>query len=309
MSLQTNRRVSVVIPTYNRARFVGEAIDSVLNQTAPPAEVIVVDDGSTDDTEAVMERYRGRAQYVRKANGGVSSARNAGIAASTGDWIAFLDSDDLWRPTKLEVQLRELDAHPTAIAHFTNALIDRDFVAKDELFTLRGAAGIFRDAQSVMLERPLLVNLRYNIARNQTALIRRDKLLHAGSYDESYPVFEDTALMHLVALEGPWVLCNEPLADEIRRQETVVALGEQGRRSSHVSFELLMRCLNRLLDDPRLQPDERALARRKLAQYALIAASFRRVRGDRREARAAVATAWRSRPSAQAVVSYLRSFL
>ena len=126
--------LAIVIPALNEARTIGRVIEMARNH----GTVFVVDDGSTDDTEVAMEQYRDRVNYIKKANGGVSNARNVGISASTGDWVAFLDSDDLWRPTKLEVQIRDLQRHPTAIAHFTNALIDRDFIAKDELFTLRG---------------------------------------------------------------------------------------------------------------------------------------------------------------------------
>ena len=98
----TTFRASVVIPAYNYGRYLADAVDSVLSQTVPPHEVIVVDDGSTDDTPAVAARYTGRIQYLRRANAGVSAARNAGIAAATGDWLALLDADDAWEPTFLE---------------------------------------------------------------------------------------------------------------------------------------------------------------------------------------------------------------
>lgn len=96
---------SVVIPTFNRWPLVGDAIDSVLAQTFESFELIVVDDGSTDDTPRfIEERYGGRARVIRQENRGVSAARNAGIAAAKAGWIAFLDSDDLWTPAKLERQ-------------------------------------------------------------------------------------------------------------------------------------------------------------------------------------------------------------
>lgn len=95
-------RVSVIIPTYNYGRFLAESIDSVLAQTLPAHEVIVVDDGSTDDTPAVAARFGGRIVYHRQANRGVSAARNLGIDRATGDWLAFLDADDMWEPVKLE---------------------------------------------------------------------------------------------------------------------------------------------------------------------------------------------------------------
>ncbi len=96
-------RVSVIIPTYNSSEWVEEAVSSVLAQTYPATEVIVVDDGSTDDTPGRMARFSNSVQYIRKENGGVSTARNLGIVESTGDLIAFLDADDVWHPRKLEL--------------------------------------------------------------------------------------------------------------------------------------------------------------------------------------------------------------
>jgi glycosyltransferase involved in cell wall biosynthesis len=104
--------VSVVIPTYNYARYVGAAVDSALAQTLPPAEVFVVDDGSTDDTDRVLERHQGRVRVLRQRNQGVATARNAGAGAATGDLLAFLDADDVWLPRKLESQVRRLAAEP-----------------------------------------------------------------------------------------------------------------------------------------------------------------------------------------------------
>ncbi len=106
-------RVSVVIPAYRSAATIGRAIDSVLAQTHPATEIIVVDDGSPDDQAALVERtYGGRVTLVRKPNGGAASARNAGIDRATGDYIAFLDADDYWEAGKLALQLAQFDQHP-----------------------------------------------------------------------------------------------------------------------------------------------------------------------------------------------------
>jgi len=106
------RTISVIIPTWNRAREVVRAIDSALAQTAAPLEVIVVDDGSTDETAQVLAQYGDRIRAVRQENQGVAAARNAGIAASRGELLAFLDSDDAWLPHKLELQLARIVADP-----------------------------------------------------------------------------------------------------------------------------------------------------------------------------------------------------
>jgi glycosyltransferase involved in cell wall biosynthesis len=113
-------RVSVVIPTYNRADLLGEAIESVLAQHQPPHEVIIVDDGSTDETQEVTRRYRSL-RVLRQDNAGVAAARNAGTSIATGDWIGFLDSDDKWLPTFLRSCLETLDAHPDSDLVYTRA--------------------------------------------------------------------------------------------------------------------------------------------------------------------------------------------
>lgn len=106
------KTISVVIPTYNYGRFIREAIDSALSQTYPPLEVIVVDDGSTDDTPQVLASYGDRIRAIRQENQGVGAARNAGIAAARGEYIAFLDSDDILKPTKLERDVARFEANP-----------------------------------------------------------------------------------------------------------------------------------------------------------------------------------------------------
>lgn len=114
-------KVSVVIPTFNCAAFIGEAIDSVLAQTRVPDEIIIVNDGSSDGTSAVVRRYSDpRIQYVEQNNRGISAARNRGMAHATGEFLAFLDADDRWRPTMLEKQLAILEAEPEVVCSFAN---------------------------------------------------------------------------------------------------------------------------------------------------------------------------------------------
>jgi len=106
--------ISVVIPTYNSAAVLSDAIDSVLAQTHPPDELIVIDDGGDDDTESICRRYRGAIRYVRQDNAGASAARNHGAAIARCRWLAFLDADDLWAPDKLARQRAALAQNPEA---------------------------------------------------------------------------------------------------------------------------------------------------------------------------------------------------
>ncbi|MBX3012079.1 MAG: glycosyltransferase [Caldilineaceae bacterium] len=117
--------VSVIIPTYNRADLIQKTLDSVLAQTYPQIELIVVDDGSTDNTEQVVGEYdNGSVQYIRKANGGEASARNWGIRAAKGKYIACLDSDDLWQPLKLAHQVAALEQSQAAWVYCDAELFD-----------------------------------------------------------------------------------------------------------------------------------------------------------------------------------------
>lgn len=104
--------VSIIIPTYNSAKYVTDAVDSVLDQSFSDLEVLVIDDGSTDDTESVMGRYTASVRYIRQQNRGVAAARNRGITESRGRYVAFLDADDTWLPDKLERQIAALTTHP-----------------------------------------------------------------------------------------------------------------------------------------------------------------------------------------------------
>lgn len=127
-------RVSVLIPTYNCARFLPEALDSVFAQTYGDYEVIVVDDGSEDHTPDIVARYP-QVRYIPIPHKGVSAARNAAISAAQGEWIAFLDADDLWAADKLEKQLRYLSDHPDCRLVFTR--VKNFFDGLPEEMTLR----------------------------------------------------------------------------------------------------------------------------------------------------------------------------
>ncbi len=110
--MSTSPFVSVIIPAYNSERFIRETLDSVLRQTYKRLEIIVVDDGSTDNTAGCVEGYHSSVRFFRQENAGVGSARSAGFRAASGDYIAFLDHDDIWLPEKLEIQLSLAARHP-----------------------------------------------------------------------------------------------------------------------------------------------------------------------------------------------------
>lgn len=131
-------KISVVIPTYNAAQYVGEAIESVLNQTFKDYEIVVVDDGSTDNTEELLQKYVDRIRYIKQKNGGEGAARNRGIREAHGEWVAFLDADDLWLPHKLKVQMEFVEQHPDVdFIYGDTSVFDSNRVLSKSVFSER----------------------------------------------------------------------------------------------------------------------------------------------------------------------------
>lgn len=284
-------KISVVIPSYNRADYVADAIQSVLAQEGVTLEVIVVDDGSSDDTDRVVQGFGDPVRYIRQENAGASAARNTGIRASTSPLVAFLDSDDLWLPGKLAQQAAELHA-AEAVAHLTDVTIERPFADGVSLMELRGMTHLFDADKPLVLPRPLATNVQYNFARTQSILVRRDALDAAGHYDTRYRFFEDTDLMNRIALQGTWAISRKSFVREIRRDEAIEGLGEESRRKPHIGQTALVEQMQTLLTDPRLTEEERAVTRRYLGRYAYAAGKSLLRAGDTAQARSMLKTGW-----------------
>src|SRR5262245_58858321 len=121
-----NMNISVIIPCYNGSSYIGSTLESALGQTRPPLEVIVIDDGSTDDSAAIAGSFGPCVRVIRQANQGESTARNVGIAQASGDYLVFLDADDLLDRSALEVQSRAVFGRPGAVALMGVAYFDQD---------------------------------------------------------------------------------------------------------------------------------------------------------------------------------------
>lgn len=183
--------VSVIIPTYNRAKLVCEAIGSVLGQTFADFEVIVVDDGSIDDTEKVVRGFLDpRIIYVRQENKGRSHARNYALNLARGRYIAFLDSDDLYLPEKLAIQVDYLDGHPHVGMVYTSAYcIDRFGNAMSEDYIACVSGWIYR---MIAFFVPVTITL-------PTVMARRELFDAVGGFDEHMHRFEDTDMWRRIS--------------------------------------------------------------------------------------------------------------
>ncbi|HEV3483139.1 MAG TPA: glycosyltransferase [Candidatus Acidoferrales bacterium] len=207
--MNRNPLVSAIIPTYNRAHIVCEAVDSILAQTYPHIEVIVVDDGSKDDTLARLQRYGDRIRVVTQANAGPAAARNRGIAAARGDLIAFLDSDDIWLPTKIERQVALMQragaSVPCCLCNIMMKWNSGDRTSFD-IAWLRPSAeeGLWLNVDEVLVTRFVLFN--------QGIMIRREVLDKIGGFDESIRYLEDYEFPLRLSLEGSWAFIKTPLA-------------------------------------------------------------------------------------------------
>jgi len=183
--LEHKYRISVVIPNYNYAQYIGEALDSVLRQSFPPHEIIVVDDGSTDNSVNVVNTYGDRVRLIEQQNQHLSAARNTGIQAATGNWIALLDSDDIWHPRKLEFQVQALEQH----SHWT-------FVSSQPDETDRFPQPLAPDLKPKSRE----INITDFITKNQMsgsdALIKKDCFSETGLFDTSLRSCEDRDMWH-----------------------------------------------------------------------------------------------------------------
>lgn len=195
--------VSVVIPAHNAADCLGQAIDSVLAQTYADLEIVVVDDGSTDETVCVAESYGQPVLCLRQQRHGVATARNRGIRASSGRYVAFLDADDLWRPEKLEVQLPYLELDPATGLVCSDWALERGGVSvTSSAFSKRAAV-----ASGYLFRRVV----RDSFLLTSTVIVRRSCLDEAGYFDESFPTSEDMDLWLRLSYRHPIAVAPVPL--------------------------------------------------------------------------------------------------
>ena len=259
---------SIIIPTRNREARIAAAIDSVLNQTQQNFELIVVDDGSTDATQEVLRAYGNRIACLRIDPAGPSAARNRGIAAAQADLIAFLDSDDLWLPRKLERQLAHYSSNDDVLVSQTREVWIRNGVRVNARAKHRMHSGwIYEHCLPLCIVSP------------SSVMIHRTVFDHVGLFDESMPACEDYDLWLRIAPHYPIHLIDE---------ELIIKYGghadQQSRRIPALD-SLRIKAICKSLDSADLNADQRAAAVMELQRKCRIYAQGCRKRGKVDEAR------------------------
>ncbi|MEJ2647391.1 MAG: glycosyltransferase [Sedimentisphaerales bacterium] len=214
--------VSVIIPTYNRSKYVTKAIESVLAQTYKSYEIILIDDGSSDDTKELIKPYLDRVKYFYQDNSGASAARNNGIRNAKGQWIAFLDSDDEWLPDKLAVQTRFIEKHSEIVAHMVNInLVNYNGKSLNSFLHCKFP----HENEEGLIKEPFIPHLRYRtLAMPSGVMCRRECAINAGLFDESFCIGEDYDFMCRLALQGSWGYCSFELVRMYHRTESTMRL-------------------------------------------------------------------------------------
>ena len=227
--------VSVIIPTFNRSKLVVNAVQSVLGQTYRDYEIIVVDDGSTDNTAEALTPYMDRIRYVYQANLGASVAQNKGVQLARGKWISILDSDDLWLPTKLEAELNAVASLGKDFgACFTNCDFFGNTHVTPSAFEL---AGLHEEVPFGPLEEPFKVILaRHPAIYVQSLLVLRSLVEYPNGFDEHIVVAEDTDLLFRLAFKTKFCFVNERLVRIDRTPSREVGLMELFSRSDDRAF-------------------------------------------------------------------------
>ncbi len=249
-----DQSVSVILPTFNRRAFLQQAIESVLAQTCPADDFIIVDDGSTDGTAELLSDYADRLRVIRQPNQGVSAARNTGIRSAKGELIALLDSDDYWLPEKLAAQKAFFETHPAAM------------ICQTEETWIRGGRQVnpkkrHKKFSGMIFEKTLPLCL----VSPSAVMIRKALFDEVGLFDESLPACEDYDLWLRISWKYPVHLIDTPLI--VKRgghDDQLSAMPELDK----YRIKALMKILNQGVLSPAQHRSAMAMLRRKCTIYA-----------------------------------------
>ena len=272
--------ISVVIPCYNRAATIGRAISSALSQSVCPHEILVIDDGSTDDSIRVAKSIDPSVRVIAKANGGAASARNLGISLAVGEWIAFLDSDDEWHPNKLELQIAAASQFPMAQLIFCDTIVRSEHeIVIPSRFGLGGLYGseIARNGDFYLYDRTLFARMLTQSRVISSAVMVRRRLPELMFPPDIWGA-EDWALWLNLCLHHCFASVDQILVTMHRQGDNL-----SSKKARLYRNDLLV--LNRLACQNCLSDHERILIRQQIEERRLGAAYFSLLAGDGKEAR------------------------
>jgi len=252
MNLNYEKLVSVIIPTFDRAWVLKTAIDSVLSQIYTPIEIIVINDGSTDNTLDLLAGYGNKIQVLNQENRGVSAARNMGIQHSKGQYIALLDSDDVWTPDKISCQIDFFDQHPEALICQTEEIwIRKGRRVNPKVKHKKPSGMIFEPSLHLCLVSPSAV------------MIHKNLFALKGEFDETFPVCEDYDLWLRISADYPIFLIDKPC--------TIKHGGHEDQLSAHHSQDKYrIASIANLIESKSLSREQEQMAARVLEEKCRI---------------------------------------
>jgi glycosyltransferase involved in cell wall biosynthesis len=279
--------VTAVIPVHNGQRFVADSVRSVLGQTHPVHECLVVDDGSTDETVAAVRDFGTPVRVIRRPHEGVAAARNAGIRAATGEYVAFLDADDVWLPTKIERQLAALEAADPASAAYTGYFIAAPGL-RPRRMVVHSRRGPFLPVElALLVEGP-------GLGFSFTALVSRAAAEEVGGFEENLSTSADIDFAWRLHCRGGLVGLTKPLA--IHRYHTSGQMHRDIARVDHEMTTVIQRAHEAGLP--------RGLADRGRANLEIHSALTHLLRGGLRTGASSLVCVTRARPARTASLGY-----
>lgn len=285
--------VSIIIPTYNRNNTIGEALESVLNQSYQHIEIIVIDDGSTDDTEKFIKHHFKRVKYFYQNNAGPGAARNNGIKEARGEYIAFLDSDDLWSKDKLELQVKFLQSNPDV------ALCCTDF---KEISPNKVIHESVHDHMPVKNGYVFEHLLKHQFIKTSTVMVRADTLKETGLFHETLRAFEDRYLWFNIARIGKIHFLDKCLV-------TARIQGDNLTSNRSLMYENFISLYAHLLKQEDLRWNQKRLIKKAISTKQNDHAYACRLEGDFTHARSLYLKSFLCFPSFVSAISFLKTFI
>lgn len=290
--------VSVIIPVYNTEKYLVEALNSVLSQTYKNIEVIAVDDGSTDTSPDILSKYSDRIKILSQPNRGASAARNYGVSASSGEIIAFLDSDDLWDSNKIERQLAVLQNHPEAVGVYSDVrYIDANGkeIKPTDAYRMVWCSGNILE--------PLLAGKGvFGFSPSQT-IIRRKCFELAGGFPENVKQCEDYGLWLKLSLQGPFLYLVDTLSSYRRRPGSLTASKDVHEEQLYGQYHALLSCRSELENHEK--PSIRSIYKKELYECAKTLGWWARANGNKALAIEAYKNAFSMKPVDAHVITRL----